>query len=282
MAIVVTANHVNLKYTMKGDHQMNTALQLVEPDKIGEKALTYTEAIAKLPPIKTNEEYVFVGELWKTGKALLEEINEGYDSLIKKAHELHKDAIAKKARYYVPTEAGVKAAKKLLSDYSAEQERIRKAEEERLAAIARAEEEARRKAEQERLEAERKAEEDRLLAEAVAAEARGDKETADALTAAAEESNEQVKELAATLAAEPIYVAPVVVPKTTPKMAGGPVYREVWAAEVVDIKALCMAVATGKASTECVSGNMVALNRMAVALKGTMNIPGVKAYARRV
>jgi len=261
---------------------MNTALQLVEPDKIGEKALTYTEAIAKLPPIKTNDEYVFVGELWKTGKALLEEINEGYDSLIKKAHELHKDAIAKKARYYVPTEAGVKAAKKLLSDYSAEQERIRKAEEERLAAIARAEEEARRKAEQERLEAERKAEEDRLLAEAVAAEARGDKETADALTAAAVESSEQINEVIASVAAEPIYVPPVVVPKTVPKMQGGPVYRTVWNAEVTDLKALCMAVATGKVSINAILPNETFLRQQAISLRNTMNIPGVRAYEKRV
>jgi hypothetical protein len=72
------------------------------------------------------------------------------------------------------------------------------------------------------------------------------------------------------------------VPTEVPKREGGPVYREVWAAEVVDIKALCMAVATGKASTEYVTGNMVALNRMAVALKGTMNVPGVKSYSRRV
>lgn len=127
-----------------------------------------------------------------------------------------------------------------------------------------------------------KAENERLLAEAEAAGKRGDKETAEALTNAAVESSEQINDVIASVAAEPIYVAPVVVPKSVPKMAGGPVYREVWAAEVVDIKALCMAVATGKASTECVSGNMVALNRMAVALKGTLNIPGVRAYSKRV
>lgn len=261
---------------------MNTALQLIEPDKIREKALSYTEIISKLAPIKTNEEYIYVGEVWKTGKALLEEINEGYDSLIKKAHELHKDAIAKKARYYVPTEAGVKAAKKLRSDYAAEQERIRKAEEDRLRKIEEERIAEERRKEQERLETERKAEEDRLLAEAIAAEERGDKDTAEILTEAAATTSENFRQESAALAQEPIYVPPVVVPKSVPKMAGGPISREVWAAEVVDIKALCMAVATGKASTECVIGNMVALNRMAVALKGTMNVPGVKSYSRRV
>ena len=47
-------------------------------------------------------------------------------------------------------------------------------------------------------------------------------------------------------------------------MSGGPVYREVWSAEATDIKALCLAVATGKASTEFVTANMVALNRQEV------------------
>jgi len=169
-----------------------------------------------------------------------------------------------------------------MSAYDAEQERIRKAKEERLRKIEEERLAEERRKEQERLEAERKAEEDRLLAEAVAAEERGDAETAELLTAAAEESNEQIKEVAAAIAQDPVYVAPIVVPKTTPRMAGGPVYREVWAAEVTDIKALCMAVATGKASTECVIGNMVSLNRQAVALKGTMNVPGVKAYSKRV
>lgn len=257
------------------------ALKLIETEEVETKALSIVDQ-AKAVVVTDAKTYTAAGMMWKAIKDMMKEVDDTFDGIIKKAHEAHKEAIAKKAKYYQPLDLASRQVKKLMSDYDLEQERIRRAEEERLAAIARAEEEARRKAEQERLEAERKAEEDRLLAEAVAAEARGDKETADALTAAAEESNEQIKEVAAAIAQEPIYVAPVVVPKTTPKMAGGPVYREVWAAEVVDIKALCMAVATGKASTECVSGNMVALNRMAVALKGTMNIPGVKAYARRV
>ena len=61
---------------------------------------------------------------------------------------------------------------------------------------------------------------------------------------------------------------------------------------VVDIKALCRAVADGKASTEYVMGlekdrltgivSCPALNKMATALKGTMNVPGVQAMSRRV
>ena len=257
------------------------ALKLVETDEVETKALSIVDQ-ARAVVVKDSQTYTAAGMLWKSIGDMIKEVKDTFDPICEAANRAHKEATGKRAKFLDPLTAAQRSVKQIMSAYDAEQERIRKAEEERLAAIARAEEEARRKAEQERLEAERKAEEDRLLAEAVAAEARGDKETAEALTAAAEESNEQIKEVAAAIAQEPIYVPPVVVPKTTPKMAGGPVYREVWSADVVDIKALCMAVATGKASTECVSGNMVALNRMAVALKGTMNIPGVRAYSKRV
>jgi hypothetical protein len=213
---------------------------------------------------------------------MIKEVKDTFDPICEAANRAHKEATSKRAKFLDPLTAAQKQVKQLMGNYDAEQERIRKAEEDRLRKIEEERIACERKIEQERLEAERKAEEDRLLAEAVAAEARGDKETADALTAAAEESNEQIKEVAAAIAQEPIYVPPVVVPKSVPKMAGGPIHREVWSAEVVDIKALCMAVATGKASTECVIGNTVALNRMAVALKGTMNVPGVKSYSRMV
>lgn len=275
------------------------ALKLVETIEekaltvIDQRALSYAEKTKSLPPITTNQEYITVGEIWKAGRELLKELDNHYDDLIKDAHLLHKKAVAKKAMFYVPTEAAVKAAKQLMSTYDAEQEKIRKAEEERLAAIARAEEEARRKAEIERLEADRKAEEDRLLAEAQAAKDRGDNDTAEILTNAAVETSEAIKEQTAAIAQEPIYIAPVVAPKTTPKMTGGPVYQTRWYAEVVDIKALCMAVGTGKTNPEYVMGlerdkvtgkiSSSILDKMAPTAKDVFPIaPGVKAYSKRV
>jgi hypothetical protein len=56
----------------------------------------------------------------------------------------------------------------------------------------------------------------------------------------------------------------------------------VWGAEVRDIKALCRAIAEGKASPNLVTPNMPALNKLATALKETMNVPGVRPYSRRV
>ncbi len=225
---------------------MEAALKLVEPEDVQQKALGYVEAVKSLPPIKTPEEYLAVGELWKQGKALLEEIKEGYDDLIQAAHKLHKDTIAKRDRYYVPTEEGVKAAKQLMSVYDEEQERIQREEKARLAEIA------------------RKAEEERRLQEALAAENAGEKEEAEEILQ------------------EPVHIAPVIVPKVVPKIKGGPSFRRVWAAEVRDIKALCRAIAEGKASPNLVTPNMAALNKLATALKETMNVPGVRAYSRRV
>lgn len=257
------------------------ALKIIETEEVEAKALSIVDQ-ARAVVVKDSQTYTAAGMLWKSIGDMIKEVKDTFDPICEAANRAHKEATRKRAKFLDPLTAAQKSVKQIMAAYDAEQERIRKAEEDRLRKIEEDRLAEERRKEQERLEALRKAEEDRLLAEAVAAEARGDKETAEALTNAAVESNEQIKEVAAAIAQEPVYVPPVVVPKSVPKMAGGPVYREVWAAEIVDIKALCMAVATGKASTECVTGNMVALNRMAVALKGTMNIPGVKAYSRRV
>jgi Sec-independent protein translocase protein TatA len=235
---------------------MEPALKIVEPEEVGQKGLTYAEQVTALPPIKTAEEYLQVDQIWKNGKAILVEISEGYDDLIKAAHKLHKDAIAKKDKYYKPAEAAVKAAKRLMSDYDEEQERIRKAEEDRL-----------------RKEAEKKEEEERL-ALALEAEQNGQHEEAEAIIET------------------PVVVAPIILPKATPKPSGGAVFQTRWFASVTDIKALCRAVGNGQASTEYVMGlskdkitgiiSSPALNSRATSDKNTLNIPGVQALSKRV
>jgi len=257
------------------------ALKLVETEDVETKALSIVDQ-AKAVTVCSPESYTAAGFLWKQIGEMIKEVKDTFDPICDATNKAHKAATEKRAKYLDPLNTVYKSVKALMSAYDAEQERIRKAEEERLAKIAREEEGKRRKEEQERLEAERKAEEERLLNEAQAAQDRGDNETAELLTNAAVETSEAIKEQAAAIVQEPIYVAPVVVPKAVPKMAGGPIYREVWAAEVIDIKALCLAVATGKISPENVLPNMVVLNRQAVALKNTLNIPGVKAYSKRV
>ncbi|OQC19793.1 MAG: hypothetical protein BWX71_02589 [Deltaproteobacteria bacterium ADurb.Bin072] len=184
--------------------------------------------------------------MWKTIKDMMKEVSDTFDPIIEQAHKAHKKALEQKAKYYSPLDQASRNVKKLMSDYDEEQRRIAEAEARRLQEIA------------------RKAEEERRLQEAILAEEAGEKEEA------------------AAILEEPVYVPPVQVQKATPKLQGGPVYREVWSARVTDIRALCRAVADGKASPECVMGNMPTLNRMATALKATMQIPGVVAESKRV
>ena len=257
------------------------ALKLVETEEVETKALTIVDQ-AKAVKVVDAQTYTAAGMLWKSIGDMIKEVKDTFDPICEAAHKSHKAATEKRAKYLDPLTTAQKSVKSLMSDYDAEQERIRKAEEERLRKIEEERIAEERRKEQERLEAERKAEEERLLAEAVAAEERGDKETADILTEATATTSENIRQEAAALAQEPIYVPPVVVPKAVPKMAGGPVYRTVWNAEVTDLKALCMAVATGKVSINAILPNETFLRQQAVSLKNTMNIPGVRAYEKRV
>ena len=218
------------------------ALKIV--DEVESKALSLADE-ARAVVVVDAESYTRAGEIWKALRDMMKKMDETFDSIIKKAHEAHREAIAKKAEHYKPLEDAQRLLKKVMGDYDLEQERIRQAEQARLAEIA------------------RKEEEDRRLEEALLAEEFGDAEEA------------------AAILEEPVHVAPVVVPKATPKVQGLS-YREIWAAEVVNIRELCRAVADGRASTECIQANMPTLNRMATALKSTMNVPGVRAYSRRV
>jgi anion-transporting ArsA/GET3 family ATPase len=219
---------------------------------VEDKAVSIIEQ-AKAVRITDTGSYAAAGILWKAIGEMIKEVKDTFDPICEAAFRAHKAATAKRAKYLDPLQAAYKRVKALMADYDAEQERLRLEEQRRL------EEEA------------RKAEEERLLAEAIAAE-----EAAKANGATQEEAQ------AEQIISQPVYVPPVLVPKATPKMQGGPVFREIWSAQITDMKALCRAVADGKASPECVIGNMPVLNRMAGALKSTLNIPGVRAVSRRV
>lgn len=223
------------------------ALKLVDQElPVDQKALTYTEIISALPPIKTADEYLRIGDLWKEGRALLKEIDDGYDDLIKAAHKLHKDAVAKKAKYYNPVDGAVRAAKGLMSKWDAEQEAIRQAEERRLAEIA------------------RKQAEEQALMDAIAAEEEAKRNG---------ETKEEAAKESAAIMAEPVYVPPVVVAKTVPKVAGGPVYRTVTKFRIVNEALIPRAYLVP---------DMVKIGGVVRALKLQHGIPGVEAYEERV
>ena len=224
---------------------------MAELNEVESKALTIIDQ-AKAVVITDSETYTKAGVLWKAIKDMKQEVADTFDGIIKKAHDAHKEALAQKAKYYDPLDKAYKNVKKLMSDYDAEQERIRKAEEDRLREIA-------RKAEQERLEAERKAEEERLLNEAIKAEANGNKEEAKAI-------------LETPVYVEPSFTPEPVVTKTVPKLQGGPVYRTVWKYRITNETAIPRAYLTP---------DTVKIGGVVRAMKGNTNIPGILAYEER-
>jgi hypothetical protein len=220
---------------------------VVDVQAVSKEAEGMAMQLAQFPSIKSAEDYTKAAELWKAGKEILKAVDAGYDSLIKSAHKLWKDALAKKASYYDPVESGCKYIKtQIMEPWDREQERIRKEAERKLA------------------EAQRKQEEEARLNAAIDAEASGSKAVADAILDM------------------PTEQAPVVLPKATPKVAGGPVFRTVWGFEVTDFDALVRAVAEKKVSPNVLQVNETILRKMAEALKDTLNIPGVRAFSRRV
>lgn len=117
-------------------------------------------------------------------------------------------------------------------------------------------------------EEERRLEEDRLTKEAIAAEEERRKAEAEASP-----------EMAAEIMAEPITVAPVVIPneiKTNAK------FRTIWAAEVVDFDLLIKSVAEGKVPSLALLPNEKFLNEQARSFKHLLNINGVRPYSREV
>lgn len=228
-----------------------TALKIVdvveakELSALEKKAFDYADGIKNLPAIKTQEEYLQVGTLWKIGKELLKEIDEGYKDLVRAADKLHKDMVAKRAKYYNPTDAGVRAAKKLMDNYEQEMERIRLAEQKRLEDIAKKEEEERR------------------LLEAIEAE-----EEAKANGATAQEAAQEAE----AVLQEPVYTQLIILPKETPKVKGLS-FRTIWKFRIKDIN---------KIPREYMIPNEVKIGGVVRALKGQSNIPGVEPYEERV
>lgn len=209
------------------------------------QSLTIPEQ-AKAIKIVDTESYIEAGDLWKGIRSLREKVSDSFDPLIKHAHALHKATLAKKSEIDKPLEDAERAVKKAMSGYDLEQERIRREEERRLAEIA------------------RKKEEDRLLQEAIAAEEEARRNGA---------TTEEAAQEAAAIMEEPVYVTPVQVPKAVPKLQGGPVYRTVWKARIVNeslIPRKYLTVDTAK------------INSVVRSLRNQHGIPGIEAYEERV
>lgn len=225
------------------------ALEILKPG--GEVALPTIDERAPLVidacravVIANNEDLLAADAIYQELSRWGEYLFEKRDPLRESAYETYQMALK---NLNVPLNAikeGQKILKQTMGDYKVNLERQRI--------------EAERKANEEQ----KKREEDERLAAAAALESQGETEAA-----------EQV--LDTQTYTPPVKIAPLA-PKTATR------FQTRWGARVTDIKALCRAVADGKASPEFVTANMVALNRAACAMKQTMVIPGVVAESKTV
>lgn len=89
--------------------------------------------------IRNNEEYQNAGEFLKEVRVRQDKIYEIFDSIIDKAHKAHKEAITKRDVCLEPWETAEKALKRIMVDFSLEEERKRLTEEIRITELNRKE-----------------------------------------------------------------------------------------------------------------------------------------------
>jgi hypothetical protein len=134
----------------------------------------------------------------------------------------------------------------------------------------------------EKLRKERELAEAKARAEALAQAEEERKAKVEAVQAVAaqttnEQAREELQQMADALANVPVVAAPVVLEPVLAPKAGGFSTTTRWHAEVVDLKALVLAVARGEAPLEALLPNMPFLNSQATNAKSYLAIPGVKA-----
>jgi hypothetical protein len=221
------------------------ALKLVETEPVEEKALSIVDQ-AKAVKVTDAQTYTAAGSLWKQIGDMIKEVKDTFDPICDAAHKAHKAAVEKRAKYLDPLTAVQKSVKGLMSAYDAEQERIRREEQARLAEIA------------------RKAAEEQALLDAIAAEEEAKRNGA---------TKEEAAQEAEAVMAEPVYVPPVVLPKATPKLQGGPVYKTAWKFRIVD---------ANKIPRQYMVPDEKAIGAIVRSTQGRIEIPGVEAYSERV
>lgn len=203
-----------------------------ETEAVTNKALTVPEQ-ARAIKVVDAETYQQAGEVLIAIKGLRKEIGAAFDPIIKKAHEAHKEAKAQKDRAEAPLIEAENIIKPALAAYDREQERIRREEEERQREIA------------------RQAEEERRLREAEQAEKEGRNEEAQAIIE------------------EPVYVPPVVLERTTPKVQGISM-QKVWKFRIVN---------PALVPRDYMTPDQVKIGGVVRATKGSIQIPGVEIYS---
>lgn len=206
----------------------------MDVDKIQTVAQSWPEK-ARAIKITGPAEYAEAGEMLKGIKVLRREVDAAFDPIIQKAHAAHKEAIAQKSKVEAPLTEADTILRRGLAVYTQEEERKRRAEEARLRELA------------------RKAEEERMLAEAQMLADMGQHEQAEAVLS------------------EPVFAAPVVLPKETPKVAGV-FHREDWKFRIVNAALIPRGYLIPDEKS---------IGAVVRASQGKIQIPGIEAYCEK-
>lgn len=215
----------------------------LEVSELEHKIEPYRDGAAR---ILTTDDYTSAVQKRAGARALIDELNQTFDPLIKAARESLDKIRALKAKFEKPLNDCIQAIDSGMERF------------EKLAQATRSEQEAAMAL--------------TLTAEAEQAKAKEVK------SLAAMGYIRESRKLAEALVEAPMVP---VMPSPVPKVEGLS-KRTDWSAEVTDFKALVQAVASGSAPLEALSPNMTCLNALARAAKGTMSIPGVKAVSKPI
>lgn len=216
-----------------------SALPITMEPPLEERALTFPQRAQSLS-ITDQQGYEAAAELLLAIKDLRGEAQKHHKPMIEAAHKSHVAALDGLRRIDDPLAEAERVIKPKISGYLAAQERIR-------------------------LEAERRARE---------AQERAAAEALEASIEAAEAEGASREEVAAMI--EQPAPAPVIRTVPTVQAVSGVSAAKTYRAEVVRIRELCMAVATGNAPEAYVTANMPALNGVARSTRGAIRIPGVR------
>lgn len=219
-------------------------MSLAEATPLYEQALAYPDQARSLV-ISDSRTYEQACDFLKGVKALRQRIAEVFGPHIKRAFEAHRALCGEQREHEAPLLEAERVVKDALVAYDREQERIQ------------------REAQQRQLAEQRRLEEERRLQEALALEARGRHEQAEAVLE------------------KPIVVpVPVLPAREVPKVAGV-AFRETYSARCTDLHALIRHVAAHPEHTNLLVPNQAAINAMARSLRQQLLIPGVEVVATR-
>jgi len=200
-----------------------------------DKVLSYPDRARRLT-IDTPGDYTAAGEFVKVVDGLVKEVEGTFRPLIDEAHRHHKSLIAEMNRHLTPLQTAKTMARTLMVSWDRKQAEIARQREIELTRMA------------------REVETEAKIQEALAAEAAGHQEEAQAILE------------------EEVYVPPIIVQKDVPKVAGV-VFKTIWKFRVVD---------PGSIPREYLTPDLVKIGQVVRALRGSSQIPGVEAYEERV